>query len=108
MHQTFAAEMLEHRDDVNTIGKMTVTMMNFLFQYYVFCGPYIYVRESIFLMPSRSPEKISALGALLLMSPRLGLRNSLGRFGAGLPPRPRIIPSHAAWLRDSRVSRAAR
>ena len=47
MHQTFAAEMLVHRDGVSTIGKITVTMMNFLFQYYVFCGPYIYVRESI-------------------------------------------------------------
>ena len=48
MHQTFAAELLVHRDGVSTIGKITVTMMNFLFQYYVFCGPYIYLRESMF------------------------------------------------------------
>ena len=48
MHQTFTAEMLVHRNDVSTIEKITVTMMNFLFQYYVFCGPYIYVRESSF------------------------------------------------------------
>ena len=48
MHQTFAAEMLVHRDGGSTIGKITVTMMNFLFQYYVFGGPYIYVSESIF------------------------------------------------------------
>ena len=43
-------------------------------------------------MLSRSPEKIIALGALLLMSPRLGLRNGVGRFGAGLPPQPRLYP----------------
>ena len=42
-----AAEMLVHRDSVSTIGKITVTMMNFLFQCYVFCGPYIYVGDSI-------------------------------------------------------------
>ena len=48
MHQTFAAEMLVHRDGVSTIGKITVTIMNILFQYYVYGGPYIYVRESIF------------------------------------------------------------
>ena len=48
MHRTFAAEMLVHCDGVSTTGKITVTMMTFLFQYYVFCGSYIYVRESIF------------------------------------------------------------
>ena len=48
MHQTFAAEILVHRNDVSTIAKITVTMMNFLLEYYVFCGPYIYVRESFF------------------------------------------------------------
>ena len=48
MHQTFASEMLVHRDGVSTIGRITITMMNFLFQYYVFCGPYIYALEYIF------------------------------------------------------------
>ena len=48
MHQKSAAEMLAYRDGVSTIEKITVTMRNFLFQFYVFCGPYIYVRESIF------------------------------------------------------------
>ena len=48
MHQIFASEMLVHLDGVSAIGKITVTMMNFLFQYYIFCGPYLYVRESIF------------------------------------------------------------
>ena len=48
MHLTFAAEMLVHRDGASTIRKTTVSMMTFLFQYYVFCGSYIYVRESIF------------------------------------------------------------
>ena len=88
--------MLAHRDGVSTIGQKTVTMMTFLFHYFAFCGSYIYVRKSIFYMLSRSSENIIALGALLLMSPRLGPRNSLGRFGAVLPPRPRNIPSRAA------------
>ena len=48
MHQTFAAEIVVHRDGVSTIWKITVIMMNLLFQCYVFCGPYIYLRESIF------------------------------------------------------------
>ena len=48
MRQKFATEMLVHRDGMSTIGKISVTMMNFLFKYYVFCGPYMYVRESIF------------------------------------------------------------
>ena len=43
-------------------------------------------------MLSRSPGKIIALRALLLMSPRLGLRKGLGRFGAELPHRPRLYP----------------
>ena len=55
-------------------------------------------------MLPRSSEKIIALGALLLMSPTMGLRNSLGRFGTGRPPRPRTIPSHAAWHGGSRVA----
>ena len=48
MHQTFAAEIVVHPDGASTIWKITVTMMNFLFQYHVFCGQYIYLRESIF------------------------------------------------------------
>ena len=40
----------------------------------------MYVRKSIFQTLLRSPEKIIELGALLLMSPRLGLRNILGQF----------------------------
>ena len=47
MHRTFAAEMVVHCDGVSTIGKKTVTMKTFLFQYYVFCGSYMYVREYI-------------------------------------------------------------
>ena len=96
MHGTFTAEKFVYCDGASTIWRKLVTMMNFLFQYYVFYGSYMYVRKSIFQMLSRSSEKIIALGALLWMSPRLGLRNSLGRFGAGLPPRPRTIPSQAA------------
>ena len=46
----------------------------------------------------RSHEKIIALGALLLMSPRLGLRNSLGRFGAGLPSTPKYTLSCSVTL----------
>ena len=46
----------------------------------------------------RSPEKIIALGALLLMSPRLGLRNSLSRFGAGLPSTPKYTLSCSVTL----------
>ena len=49
MHLTFAAEMLVHCDGVITSRKTTVTMMTFLFQHYVFCGSYIYVRETYFL-----------------------------------------------------------
>ena len=60
MHRTFAAEMLVHCEDVCTIGKITVTMTTFLFQYYVFCGSRMYVRQSIFQMLSRSPEKHQA------------------------------------------------
>ena len=46
----------------------------------------------------RSPETFIALGALLLMSPRLGLRNSLGRFGAGLPSTPNFTLSCSVTL----------
>ena len=50
MHRTFPAEMLVHCEGVCTIGKITVTMTTFLFQYYVFCGSRVYVRQSIFQM----------------------------------------------------------
>ena len=103
--------MLEHRDGVSTIGKITVTMMNFLLQCYVFCGPYMYKYIYVNLFSKcyvGRLRKSSRLERLLLMSPRLGLRNSLGRFGTGLPPRPRNIPSRAAWHWDSRVSPVAR